>query len=272
MAHAWGLHEAAAAGVLDKVQAARPPPKLFARPAYPEGVAAAVKQHKGYPLPRREGAARNAPGAWHFMISYTTKTDRSSLMARELRTGLKDAGFTVWLDIDMDDKSEAAMKEAVGNSMVVIAVITPAVGDPETAYLKRKYCLQELRWAGEMDTQLQPVVHMADKNNIGEFVAMAPEDLQHIGGIDFIDLNMTDKDYWNVGLQKIIKTLRKVYGITAAAAAAGGGGGVHKFSAENPMPRSKLSGQGAEVQPPASKMAANPIAQPGAAEQPHEMI
>ena len=33
---------------------------------------------------------------------------------------------------------------------------------------------------------------------------MAPDDLKKIGGIDFVDLNLTDKDYWKVGLSKII--------------------------------------------------------------------
>ena len=49
----------------------------------------------------------------------------------------------------------------------------------------------------------QPVVHLNDKTRIGTFIGMAPDDLKKIGGIDFVDLNLTDKDYWKLGLTKV---------------------------------------------------------------------
>ena len=51
---------------------------------------------------------------------------------------------------------------------------------------------------------IQPADHLNDKGRIGTFIGMAPDDLKKIGGIDFVDLNLTDKDYWKLGLTKII--------------------------------------------------------------------
>ena len=101
----------------------------------------------------------------------------------------------------MDNKGEEAMKEAVENSHAVLAVMTGDGPDDENAYLKRPFCLKELRWAFEKGTHVQPVVHQKDKERIGEFIEMAPADLSKIiGSIDFVDLNHTDKRYWDVGL------------------------------------------------------------------------
>ena len=47
---------------------------------------------------------------------------------------------------------------------------------------------------------MQPVVHQKDKERIGEFIKMAPADLKRIGSIDIVDMNPTDKRYWDVGL------------------------------------------------------------------------
>ena len=100
----------------------------------------------------------------------------------------------------MNNKSEEAMQEAVENSHAVLAVMTGNGPDDEDAYLNRPFCLKELRWAFEKGTHVQPIVHQKDKERIGEFIKMAPADLKRIGSIDFVDLNPTDKRYWNVGL------------------------------------------------------------------------
>ena len=72
------------------------------------------------------------------------------------------------------------------------------------AYFNRPFCVSEVRWRVVAGKHLQPVVHADDKTRIGEFVGMAPDDLKKIGGIDFVDLNLTDKDYWKLGLSKIV--------------------------------------------------------------------
>ena len=104
----------------------------------------------------------------------------------------------------MDNKSEDAMQEAVENSHAVLAVMTGDGPNDEGAYLNRPFCLKELRWAFEKGTHVQPVVHQKDKERIGMFIKMAPADLsKRIGAIDFVDLNPSDKQYWDVGLGKI---------------------------------------------------------------------
>ena len=110
----------------------------------------------------------------------------------------------------MDNKSEEAMQEAVENSHAVLAVMTGNGPDDEDAYLSRPFCLKEVRWAFEKGTHVQPIVHQKDKERIGEFIQMAPADLKRIGSIDFVDLNPSDKQYWNVGLGKIFDKLAQV--------------------------------------------------------------
>ena len=145
------------------------------------------------------------------MISYTQKSDRAQMLVTRLKEELTHRGYSVWLDVTMTDMSEAAMKEAVENSMVVLAVITGGTPklDDDNAYLKRDFCVSELRWAFDAKKHVQPVVRMDDKENIGAFIKMAPEDLRHIGNIDFVDLNTTNQGYWQVGVDTIIQKAEK---------------------------------------------------------------
>ena len=104
----------------------------------------------------------------------------------------------------MHNKGVEAMQEAVENSHAVLAVMTGDGPDDKGAYLNRPFCLKELRWAFEKGTHVQPVVHLEDKKRISEFIEMAPDDLKRIGSIDFVHLDPSDKQYWNVGLGKIV--------------------------------------------------------------------
>ena len=47
----------------------------------------------------------------------------------------------------------------------------------------------------------------SEETNIGNLMADAPQDLQFIGGIDFIDLERNDIEYWGVGVGKIVRFL-----------------------------------------------------------------
>ena len=165
------------------------------------------QQRAGIPKVIARKGACNEPGAWHFMISYTQRSDRAVALATKLEKDLADRGYSIWLDVNMSDKSEAAMKEAVEQSMVVIAAITGGTPelDDDNAYLKRPFCLSALRWAFDAKKHVQPLVSMDDKDNISAFIQMAPVDLQRIGSIDFIDLNMKDKEFWRVGVDRILQ-------------------------------------------------------------------
>ena len=81
----------------------------------------------------------------------------------------------------------------------------PENGQPDTAYIEREFCLKELRWAIAAEKTIVPVVDTAEKGNIAALVKAGPADLHTLLNIDFVDLNMSDKDYWTVGVNKIEK-------------------------------------------------------------------
>ena len=180
-----------------------------------------VSKRTGIPTLAKRRGALNAPGAWHFMISYTQRSDRAIALATSLEKDLVHRGYSVWLDVNMNDKSEAAMKEAVENSMVVLALITGGTPnlDDDNAYFKRDFCVQELKWAFAANKYVQPVVRMDDKNNISSFIAMAPGELKCVGNVDFVDLNTTDKSYWRVGIEKILQKAEACGALTVSGAA-----------------------------------------------------
>ena len=123
------------------------------------------------------------------MISYTQKNDTAAKLAVALYYKLREMGYNVWLDVQADDKSEAAMKKNVEGAKFVIAIISDGAGVEGCAYFERPFCVKELRWAIEASKPIQPVVRAEDKMNIGTLLMDAPEDLRHLGGIDFIDVD-----------------------------------------------------------------------------------
>ena len=158
----------------------------------------------------REGAI-NPPGHWDVMISYTQQNGHAKALALKLYSSLHhEQKKSVWFDVQMEDKSEAAMKEAVEHSSTVIALVSGAEeSKPGTAYLEREFCLKELRWAFAAGKNILPIVDAKDKDDIGKFIGMAPADLKEIGNIDFVDLNMSDAEYWDVGIKKVLKRCKQ---------------------------------------------------------------
>ena len=84
---------------------------------------------------RREAAKRenqvaeedgylNAPGRWDFFISHTQGNGDATTLAEGLYYSLKEKGHSVWLDVKMSEKNEAAMREGVVGAKCVIAIIT----------------------------------------------------------------------------------------------------------------------------------------------------
>lgn len=53
--------------------------------------------------------------------------------------------------------------------------------------------------------RIQPVILAADKGRIAALMEYAPTDLKDLVNKDFITLDRSDIDYWNVGVQKVIK-------------------------------------------------------------------
>ena len=58
------------------------------------------------------------------MISYAREDPDSRTLVRDIREELNKHGKTVWLDVRMAQKSEAAMEEGAKNARCVIAVVS----------------------------------------------------------------------------------------------------------------------------------------------------
>ena len=172
------------------------------------------------PALRTRGGARgaqdedciNAPGSWDFMISYTQRNANAKLLATELYTSLERRGKTVWLDVKMDQLNQAAMKEAAQNSGCIIAVISGVEreGDSEgTAYFKRPYCINELRWARKAGVPIQPVIGRDDRDQIGTFIEQAPEDLKDLGEVDFLSMDCISPAIWDTCIDQVLRGVER---------------------------------------------------------------
>lgn len=120
---------------------------------------------------------------------------------------LKDQGITAWLDVKMNKRDEAAMKEGVQNSTMCVAIISDGDGTYGTAYFQRDFCLKELRWAVEAGVFIQPVIDIDDKTRIGEFMKQAPEDLKSLQNINFLELYRGSKAFWETSVKGIVEIL-----------------------------------------------------------------
>jgi hypothetical protein len=147
----------------------------------------------------------NEPGSWSVFISHSRRSATAPALAEKLASSFRKRGYLVWLDVDMRDKSEAAMLEGVRGSNFLVAIITDD-GPEGSAYFSREFCVKELRCAVENDVFVQPVVSVYDKVRIGELLNKAADDLRGmLLKIDFKDLNRDDIGYWNLGMDKIIE-------------------------------------------------------------------
>mmetsp|Transcript_23013 Transcript_23013/g.60105 ORF Transcript_23013/g.60105 Transcript_23013/m.60105 type:complete len:393 (-) Transcript_23013:177-1355(-) len=179
-----------------------------------------------------------------YFVSHTQRNGQATTLATDLHASLKENGMNVWLDVKMENRSMTAMKEGVVNSSCVIAVITGPCHNPDdpdalpgtNAYFSRPFCVQELRWAKEAQIPIQPVIRAADKSRIGELMALAPDDLQFVGNIDFITLDRSDVDYWEVGIQKILRAANKVKRTPSGQGAAAAPGLAQPFYPGAPPP------------------------------------
>ena len=147
------------------------------------------------------------------MVSYTQRNAEAKLLAAEIYTSLHERGLPVWLDVKMNQLNEEAMKEAAQNSQCIIAVVTGVEreGDPASnAYFKRDFCVNELRWAREAGVPIQPVIRREDKERVGEFLGEAPEDLQDLGGVDFLSLDRINAAMWKTCIDEVVNNVERM--------------------------------------------------------------
>ena len=144
----------------------------------------------------------NDPGHWDYFISHAQKD--GAVLAEGIWSHMKYVKKkTCWFDVKMDKRNKAAMKEGVKNSKFFLTIVS------ET-YFERPFCIKELEWAMEYKKPMVVVIDVKLKNDIGRLLNKCPEHLRNIGNINFIDLNRGDREYWEVGMKKIIKAKPRI--------------------------------------------------------------
>ena len=156
-------------------------------------------------------APYNAPGFWKGpFITHTRHNGDGVAVSNEVYFEMDVRGLPSWLDVRMDDPSEQAMEEGVKKSSCCVAVVTGPCVNPDfkdkpedNAYFKRKYCLQELRWAREANKPIVCLVRAEDRDNIDLFFEDAPDDLKYLRG-HVILYDRNDPEYQKIGIRKLL--------------------------------------------------------------------
>lgn len=126
------------------------------------------------------------------MISYVQADARAEAMKLSYELGQD----ICWLDVNMDDKSEVAMEEAVRNSDFFVGVLSPG-------YFKSKFCCKEMMWAHRYGKTV--VTCYPSQFNVGPILQSAPDELEWVSQIDSKKLDISDKDLFAVGVSKLLK-------------------------------------------------------------------
>ena len=92
-------------------------------------------------LTKNTSVILNDPGQWDYFISHAQK-DGAVLAEGIWSHMIYVEKKTCWLDVKMDERDEAAMKEGVQNSKFFLTIVS------ET-YFERPFCIKELEWAME---------------------------------------------------------------------------------------------------------------------------
>ena len=124
--------------------------------------------------------------------------EEGATLGKKLKTSIEKLGGGCWLDVNKADGDEKTTEEGIQKqgTMLVIA---------SKSFFTCPYCTEALEWAVQMKKPMIVVVSVEDKNNIGAFMKTVPLHLKNIGKINWIDLNCEDEDYWDTGIQKILR-------------------------------------------------------------------
>merc|ERR1712216_580848 len=137
---------------------------------------------------------RNAPGHWDVMISHVQRESQADALLLAQEIGKLEGSPTVWLDIFMEDKSSAAMEEAVKNSSTFVCILTPS-------YFDSKWGVKELGWAKEAGKVI--VSCYLSGVNVGSVLqhAEAPEWLKDIQSLE---INKSDPKFLAITVSRIL--------------------------------------------------------------------
>ena len=187
----------------------RPPPPSKTATAAPSSTTSSVASKPHHSEAAATVSHINSPGAWDVFISHCQRDANAVVMAEALFASFEKRGLRVWLDVKMKKRDVAAMEEGAKNSTMVLAIVTGGGDNPEHAFFRREFCLQELRWAQSVGASIQPVIMVDDKKRIGEFLSAAPSDMQALGQVDWIDMNRGAVQYWEVGVDMLEERLEE---------------------------------------------------------------
>ena len=130
---------------------------------------------------------------YDFFINHCQSSgqDQCANLAKLLRA----RGWTVWYDMSAEDLTEHGMEVGVSQSRNVLMFLSEGL-------MSRPFCLKELRWARDDGVAVVPCVDREDKRNIGAFLGGCPEDLRSLGNIDFVALDRSDNELFEVRLRE----------------------------------------------------------------------
>lgn len=144
----------------------------------------------------------NSPGHWDFFVSKMDDDPIVVELALLIQTTLWQRGFSCWLSESMQGTSVAAAYEGVKQSTCTIAIVTR--GSSGRSYFQDVRCCDELRAARDSGNIIQPVFYTVDKSFVCDLIDTAPKDLKFLGGIEFVELDDSDSDDWDAGIDRIM--------------------------------------------------------------------
>ena len=136
-------------------------------------------------------APRNAPGHWAYFLSHVPSESKDDAMELMSEWGKREC----WVEKNMKDKSEAAIKEGVDSSAHFVALLS-------AGYFKSPERSRELGWA--LASHAPVVLVYAPKCDAQAVLAQAPSEYkQRLAGVDPVRLDSVDAESLAVGLKKI---------------------------------------------------------------------
>jgi hypothetical protein len=124
---------------------------------------------------------------WDVFISHV-QSEAEAIALDVYITLQQSHGLKPWLDVKMDDKSEAGMEDGVRCTERVLVIVTEQ-------YFQRPFCIKELQWARRYQKPVMVCVPVLLKPQISELLRKCPEDLRDaIGGIQWISIDRSDRD------------------------------------------------------------------------------
>ena len=133
-------------------------------------------------------------GPWDFFISH--KQSEAGRAVALITRDLEQRGKTVWLDVNMDDCSEAAMMEGVEDSQYFVCVLSDG-------YFASTFCRKEALRAQAAGKQI--ILCHNEGVNVGEALQSKPEGFEQIGVSTSIQLVISDPRNRKLSVQRLLE-------------------------------------------------------------------